>query len=198
MTMTNRQRQAMETKLRIQEKALELFDKKGFENVSMEQIARAAGCSAGNIYNYFASKDLLAVKLMDHVDQIYDEMIPAYLEDRTRPARERLLEFFDTALEASSREPLIWQCFIHSMKYPEQEILAIKYERTLFYLLRQLVTEEQQSGSIDGSLAAEDIVRQLTVIFRGALVQWRIDGEETDVRQYGRGLAEAYLNSLKA
>ena len=198
MTMTNRQRQAMETKLRIQEKALELFDKKGFENVSMEQIARAAGCSAGNIYNYFASKDLLAVKLMDHVDQIYDEMIPAYLEDRTRPARERLLEFFDTALEASSREPLIWQCFIHSMKYPEQEILTIKYERTFFHLLRQLVTEEQQSGSIDGSLAAEDIVRQLTVIFRGALVQWRIDGEESDVRQYGRGLAEAYLNSLKA
>lgn len=84
------------------------------------------------------------------------------------------------------------------MKYPEQEILAIKYERTFFHLLRQLVTEEQQSGAIDGSLDAEDIVRQLTVIFRGALVQWRIDGEETDVRQYGRGLAEAYLNSLKA
>lgn len=117
MTMTNRKRQAMETKLRIQEKALELFDKKGFENVSMEQIARAAGCSAGNIYNYFASKDLLAVKLMDHVDQIYDEMIPAYLEDRTRPVRERLLEFFDTALEASSREPADL-----AVLYPQHEI----------------------------------------------------------------------------
>lgn len=196
MVMTNRQKQAMETKLRIQEKALELFAREGFENVSMEQIARAAGCTAGNIYNYFASKDLLAVKLMDHVDQIYDEMLPDYLEDRTRPAKERLLGFFETALETSCREPLLWQCFTHSLKYPEQKILAIKEDRTFFRMLRELVDACRQEGTIGGQLEADEIVRRLTVIFRGTLVQWRIEEGAFDVRQMGRSIAAAYLDQL--
>lgn len=197
MGMTNRQRQAMETKLRIQEKALELFAREGFENVSMEQIARAAGCTAGNIYNYFASKELLAVKLMDHVDQIYEEMVPVYLEDETRPAKERLLAFFQAALETSCREPLIWQCFVHSLKYPEQKILAIKEERTFFRVLRQLVDGCRQEGSLGALSEAENVVRQLTVIFRGTLVQWRLEEGGFDVREQGGSIAAAYLDQLK-
>ena len=41
----------------IQETALDLFDREGFENVSVEEIAQTAGCSVGNIYHYFKSKD---------------------------------------------------------------------------------------------------------------------------------------------
>ena len=51
-----RKRQALEMRSRIQNVALDLFDRDGFENVSVEQIAQAAGCSVGNIYHYFKSK----------------------------------------------------------------------------------------------------------------------------------------------
>ena len=43
--ITARKRQAMEMRRRIQETALDLFDREGFENVSVEEIAQAAGCS---------------------------------------------------------------------------------------------------------------------------------------------------------
>ncbi|MGN0659275.1 MAG: TetR/AcrR family transcriptional regulator [Emergencia sp.] len=195
--MTKRQRQAVETKLRIQEKALELFEQKGFENVSMEQIARAAGCSAGNIYNYFGSKEMLALKLMDHVDQIYDELAPEYLETGSGPAAERLLDFFCRALETSCREPLLWQCFIHSLKYPQQEILKIRYDRTFFSMLRQLAAESRSEENLRGADSPEEIVQHLTVIFRGALIQWRLEGGSSDVCEAGRKLAKAYLDSLK-
>ena len=46
----------MEMRRRIQETALDLFDREGFENVSVEEIAQAAGCSVGNIYHYFKSR----------------------------------------------------------------------------------------------------------------------------------------------
>ena len=55
--ITARKRQALEMRRRIQETALDLFDREGFENVSVEEIAQAAGCSVGNIYHYFKSKD---------------------------------------------------------------------------------------------------------------------------------------------
>lgn len=50
--MTARKRQALEMRGRIQSAALDLFDREGFENVSVEEIAQAAGCSVGNIYHY--------------------------------------------------------------------------------------------------------------------------------------------------
>ena len=43
--LTPRKKQALEMRSRIQNVALELFDKEGFENVSVEQIAQAVGCS---------------------------------------------------------------------------------------------------------------------------------------------------------
>jgi len=40
--------------------ALEMFSEKGFDGVSMRDIARHAGCSVSLIYNYYPSKsDLL-------------------------------------------------------------------------------------------------------------------------------------------
>ena len=66
--LTARKRQALEMRSRIQNVALDLFDRDGFENVSVEQIAQAAGCSVGNIYHYFKSKDELIIHVTSSVD----------------------------------------------------------------------------------------------------------------------------------
>ena len=50
---TPRQRQALEMRAKIQSAALTLFNREGFENVSVEEIAQTVGCSVGNIYHYF-------------------------------------------------------------------------------------------------------------------------------------------------
>lgn len=42
--MTPRKRQALEMRAKIQNTALSLFDREGFENVSVEEIAQAVGC----------------------------------------------------------------------------------------------------------------------------------------------------------
>lgn len=46
-------------KWEIFESALYLFSKKGYENVSMRQIAAENGMSAASLYNYFLSKESL-------------------------------------------------------------------------------------------------------------------------------------------
>ena len=53
--LTPRKQQALEMRSRIQNVALDLFDREGFENVSVEEIAQKAGCSVCNIYHYFKS-----------------------------------------------------------------------------------------------------------------------------------------------
>lgn len=121
--MTARKRQALEMRSRIQSAALDLFDKEGFENVSVEEIAQAAGCSVGNIYHYFKSKDELAIQVTSHVDDAYRELETGYLSDTAHSAREKLLDFVGRSLEISVSDPVLYKAFIHGLRYPEQRVL---------------------------------------------------------------------------
>jgi AcrR family transcriptional regulator len=57
--ITKRQVQAMETKKRIYDSAVELFQKYGFENVSVDDIVEKSGVAKGTFYVHFDSKDSL-------------------------------------------------------------------------------------------------------------------------------------------
>lgn len=46
---------------RIQEAALDLFDQRGFENVTIEEIAEAADVSPSSVYRYFGTKEGLVL-----------------------------------------------------------------------------------------------------------------------------------------
>ncbi|HHP7241522.1 MAG TPA: TetR/AcrR family transcriptional regulator [Cyclobacteriaceae bacterium] len=48
-----------QTRERILRAAFELFAQQGFESTSMDQIARRASISKGNVYNHFVSKESL-------------------------------------------------------------------------------------------------------------------------------------------
>ena len=172
--MTARKRQALEMRGRIQSAALDLFDREGFENVSVEEIAQAAGCSVGNIYHYFKSKDELAIQVTSHVDDAYSELEEAYLADTARPAREKLLDFVGRSLEISVSDPVLYKAFIHGLRYPEQRVLQKNAGRVYFRVLLELVTLCQQEGSIHPSHDPDQVVEELVVLHRGALFEWRI------------------------
>ncbi len=53
-----------ESRARILEKAAELFTGKGFEATTTRDIALAAGLAAGTMFNYFPSKETLAMTMV--------------------------------------------------------------------------------------------------------------------------------------
>ena len=117
--LTARQRQALEMRSRIQAVALDLFDKESFETVSVEQIAQAAGCSVGNIYHYFKSKDELVIQVTDSVDAQYRVLEAGYMADEDNSWHDKLLDFVGQALVISANDPSLYRSFIHGLKYPE-------------------------------------------------------------------------------
>ena len=56
-----------EVRERILQSALESFLESGYRNASMQEIAQKAGIAAGNIYNYFKSKELIFSTLVNPV-----------------------------------------------------------------------------------------------------------------------------------
>ena len=195
--MTPRKRQAMEMRMKIQQAALDLFDKQGFENVSVEQVAQAVGCSVGNIYHYYKSKDELALQVTDHVDRVYAELEAQYDADTQMTAFEKLLDFLCQALRISAEEEVLYKAFVQGLKYPEQGALKDSDKRVYHSMLRHLVAACHAEGSISAAYSVAEVVQMLVTFHRGMLFEWRIYESEFDLEERGRRMAEVLLRGLR-
>ena len=187
----------MEMRRRIQETALDLFDREGFENVSVEEIAQAAGCSVGNIYHYFKSKDELAIQLTQHVDEAYQVLEQAYLADTDCSGREKLLDFVGRSLEISVGDEVLYKAFIHGLRYPEQGVLKGSEKRVYYRLLGELVDLCRREGSTRQELTTAEVVEELVTLHRGMLFEWRIYEGGFPLAQRGRRMAEHLLEGMR-
>lgn len=195
--LTARQRQALEMRSRIQAVALDLFDKESFETVSVEQIAQAAGCSVGNIYHYFKSKDELVIQVTDSVDAQYRVLEAGYMADEANSWHDKLLDFVGQALVISANDPSLYRSFIHGIKYPEQAILRDNEKRVYFRVLRELVDGCREEGSVHHSRDREELVADLVALHRGMLLEWRIYEGAFDLPRRGRRMAAALLEGWR-
>ncbi|AZK46089.1 TetR/AcrR family transcriptional regulator [Paenibacillus lentus] len=71
--MNKKQQQSEQTKKKIAEASMALFIQKGYRATSIEDIVKAAGCSAGNIYYHFKNKEGLFLYLIDEWDLEWEE-----------------------------------------------------------------------------------------------------------------------------
>ena len=195
--LTPRKQQALEMRRKIQTAALDLFDRDGFENVSVEAIAQAAGCSVGNIYHYFKSKDELALQVTNNVDEAYRDLEQLYDADTTSTAMDKLMDFVGRTLRISVEDPVLYKAFIQAMKYPEQGTLRRSDKRDYFRILRKLVRQSRDEGAIPADCNVDEIVEYLVTVHRGVLLEWRVYKGGFALEERGRRIVAAMLKGLK-
>ena len=115
-----------ETRRRIVECARNLFNDKGFEHTTTRDIAEAAGIAAGTMFNYFPSKEALAMTIIDDAldeagaefesrlrgDETLDEALFAHVAVGLRhlaPYSNYIGEVLETALSPFAREAVCEQ-----------------------------------------------------------------------------------------
>jgi AcrR family transcriptional regulator len=83
-----RERKKQQTRQLLEQTARRLFAERGFEQISVVEIARAADVSEATVYNYFPTKEDLVYGRMQTFE---DELLHAI---RTRPTGETILAAF--------------------------------------------------------------------------------------------------------
>lgn len=106
---------------RIVSAALSLFQTKGFDATTTKAIARKAGIAEGTVFNYFKSKEDIALHFFE---QEVDQAIAAVREDprlRKAPLEERLFALVHSQVEfLAPHERFIGAAFIHALKPASQ------------------------------------------------------------------------------
>jgi len=86
-----RERKKQETRLRLANLATELFAQRGFENVSVAEVAAAAGVSKMTVFNYFARKEDLFFDRVPEFTALITSAVRGRPADQTPVAAVRAL-----------------------------------------------------------------------------------------------------------
>ena len=89
---------AEETRERILDAALQLFQQRGFDETTMRDIAAEAGVATGAAYYYFRSKEELVMAFYVRTNDEARELIPAAIA-KSHDLRKRVRAIIDTKLE---------------------------------------------------------------------------------------------------
>lgn len=74
----------------ILDAALQVFAERGYRNTRLEDIGEAAGVTKGAIYHYFANKEELLLRAIEHRREEAFGRIEEILRDKTAPVSTRL------------------------------------------------------------------------------------------------------------
>jgi len=134
--------------------AASLFDKAGYHNTTVEDIARAVGLRKATLYHYFKSKDEI-------LHSIHDEFITLLIDRHEArvsvpmSARQRLLEIIADILELmETHRGHVRVFFEHHRELGEEEREAIRDKRDTY---ETYVSQEIARGIEDGELRPVDV-----------------------------------------
>jgi len=112
-----RARSKQEIRDRIVKAALDLFQTKGFDSTTTRSIARKAGIAEGTVFNYFRTKDDIALHFFE---QEVDQAMAAVRGNprlRKAPLEEKLFALVHSQLEfLAHHERFIGAALIHALK----------------------------------------------------------------------------------
>ncbi|MBR3118189.1 TetR/AcrR family transcriptional regulator [Oceanobacillus profundus] len=197
--MTTRKLKALETKKTLLETGLELFHKKGFDNVTVDEIAKKCNVSKGAFYVHFNTKyDIFNEKFKD-IDNFYSTFqqgIPKNIS-----ASEKILMFYKAQmiyLRDELGKDLIRNVYMNAMSLTinKNHYLADP-DRNLYKVINSFVQEGIENNEFKEELTTEEASVLITRCMRGTIYDWIIFGEEFDVVQEMTKFTSTILNGLK-
>lgn len=198
--LTMRQQKAQQTKKKLLETALALFHKKGFDNVTVDEIVQACNVSKGAFYVHFNSKyDIFRERFKD-IDDFYTSFMPK-IPPNIR-ASEKIILFYEAQmryLRDDLGKDLIRTVYTSALSLTiEQDHYLANPNRNLYKIIHSFVQEGIQNGEFKKDLSDEDISMLITRCMRGTIYDWIIFGDQLDPVVEIRKFTSIMLDGLRA
>lgn len=185
--ITNRKAQAIQTKKNLLQTAMKLIEKKGFDNVTVQEISKQANLSVGVFYHYFESKVDIFSEIYKESDVYFRNEVSFLLDKET--SLERILQFFYYYAKYNQNRGLENIKFLYNPKN-KGFITKGRYMQTL---LQDIIITGQEKGEITKELTPEQICEYFFIVSRGVVYDWCLHEGSYDLIEYLIGFIKRIL-----
>ena len=188
-----RQARAAETRKRIVAAAKKLITENGFENVSIEEIAKEAEVSTGSFYTYFKKKEDVIEELNQlsfyHLSEITNEMKDKGLDDRLKYyCRQFLAEIERVGIEIC-RQWIRNNITPVNMEISGKETTKYNHD---YLAMKSLLEEGISRGELAADTPVDEMALYINAQLYGLMVAWCM----TDASVVGSDRTDAFCETV--
>jgi AcrR family transcriptional regulator len=185
---------------RILEAARALFASRGFEAVTMSEVAAAAGVVRATVFNHFGSKRALVDAITESVLDAFCTLLDNALADErtSTPGLVRAL-FAHMAAGIEQLHGFYRGVFREILKLQvglEEGGLAERANERAVERLGRLLVRGQQRGDLARGFDADDLVAAFMSLANGTITRWLYEPAAVSLRERMRSAAEIWLGAV--
>lgn len=190
------ERKKKETRQKIVNVAMDLFQSQGFNNTTMEQIAEEADIARKTLYNHFPVKEA-----------IVDDYVRGISKESTQEAFETLQNLPDTRSRLKNTLEKVYEWVEIN---PEIIGICLGYRLKNMYqgagyssggsqgLIAEIIRLGQQASEIRQDIPAKLLVKQLDTLRMTVVLDWLSDTSRIELRKEMAKLVDLFLDGAMA
>lgn len=176
--------------------AMQMFKKKGYKNVSVDEIVQACNSSKGSFYHHFKSKAEILNEHFALADKFYEQL---YTELPTNLSpKERLHLFLKNVfiyLEQTFGREFLSVIYSTSLE-SEAHLYFRNPNRKLFMLFEALIAEVVEASPTKPSLSLKQLKLAFIQLAMGVIYYWCTFPEDQTLQESGTSALQHYLNGF--
>jgi AcrR family transcriptional regulator len=186
---------------RVLDTAGQLFAERGFEDVTMADIAAGANVARATVFNYFGSKYTLVETLTETVLDVFRAMLDHALADETTPTPALLRRLFDEmGAGIESQRSFFRGVFREIARIQlglDESAVARRADDEAHARLLQLVERGQARGDVNGELDSGAVARAFRSLANGTITGWLYDDSNGSLVDRMRVAADVFLSPVE-
>lgn len=181
-------------KRKIFEIAINLFKEKGYDNISIEEIAANANIAKGTFYIYFPSKANLIAKLFTDYDYIYIDLYNT-LGD-VKSSYDKTMAIIKKSFDITNNKIGYDLTRIAYQYQLEHKIDSTDLNRPLYKVLSQIILEGQKNKEFNNIKSADYYTMLIVRNLRGVIYEWCMTQQSFDIEEHGCEYMEYLIKIL--
>ncbi len=145
------------------------MSKKGFSNITIEDISKKAGVSVGAFYHYFKSKDDILFEVYQRADNYFRDSVKDKLKSDN--SLDQIVEYFRYYARYSEQTKIGFTIHL----YNTENKFFLKKGRLMQAILNNIIQEGQKRNEIIKEKSSEEIVDLLFLVARGVIFDWGLN-----------------------
>jgi len=186
------ERKKKETRQKIVNVAMDLFQRQGFNNTTMEQIAEEADIARKTLYNHFPVKDAIVDEYVRGISKESNQQILETLPNFP-DTRSRLLNTLDKVYEQVENNPeIVGIVMVYRLRNMNQG--AGYRGGGSQSLIAEIIRLGQEAGEIRQDIPAKLLVKQIDILRSVVVMDWLNDSSSLELRKEIAKLVDLFLD----